>query len=355
MPANRAHAQRVARLRALIDQAIDHRAGRAAGLSCDAETAADAAGCPHAAAREQQTGLFDILLTAEDPLTRQQLQDEAITLLTGAIETTGTTLAWTLYEISRHPRVEKRLREELATVCGDRPLRYDDLGHLPYARRVLQEAIRKYGPAWLVTRTATRDIDLGGHLVPQGADVVWSPLRFWERRPVARALITVLAAGGQHTWRARNALDGLTRALPAVRRLPAAPNPTRSGPPPCRCSTGTTRATSTPTTTYDASCAAWSTGTSRSVTRPCSISNAGWWRPVRCHQEARPPQAADRAHDRPLPSPAPCRHPPARSTGRRPTPLTSRRHHLHRRFSDAGRRTPRVAGPVGPHWDPCAW
>jgi pentalenene oxygenase len=181
LPANRAHAQRVARLRALIDQAIDHRARRAAGPSSDveaasgAEAAPDAAGCPHAAAREEQTGLFDTLLTAEDPLTRQQLQDEAITLLTGAIETTGTTLARTLYEISRHPRIERRLREELATVCGDRPLRYGDLEHLPYARRVLQEAIRKYGPAWLLTRTATRDIDLGGHLVPRGADVVWSP------------------------------------------------------------------------------------------------------------------------------------------------------------------------------------
>lgn len=39
---------------------------------------------------------------------------------------------------------------------------------------MLQEAIRTYGPAWLVTRTAARDIDLGGHLVPEGA-VVWSP------------------------------------------------------------------------------------------------------------------------------------------------------------------------------------
>ncbi|MER7945176.1 MULTISPECIES: cytochrome P450 [unclassified Streptomyces] len=35
--------------------------------------------------------------------------------------------------------------------------------------------MRKYGPAWMVTRTATRDFDLGGHLIPQGADVIWSP------------------------------------------------------------------------------------------------------------------------------------------------------------------------------------
>ncbi|HZF91624.1 cytochrome P450 [Streptomyces sp.] len=173
LPANRAHARRVTRLRALIDQAIDHRSAPPPGVVADAA----AAGCPHAAARtaDEADGLFSTLLNAEDPLTRQQLQDEAITLLTGAIETTGTTLAWTLYEITRNPEVEDRLRAELDAVCGDRPLRYDDLEKLPYARRVLQEAIRKYGPAWMVTRTATQDMDLGGHRIPAGADVVWSP------------------------------------------------------------------------------------------------------------------------------------------------------------------------------------
>ncbi|MGW3700411.1 cytochrome P450 [Streptomyces sp. NPDC005056] len=182
LPANRAHADRVAQLRALIDQAIDHHADRSPGPapSADAVTAdavsADAQRCPHAAARtKDQGGLFTTLLTAEDPLTRQQLQDEAITLLTGAIETTGTTLAWTLYEITQSDEIQRRLREELTAVCGDRPLRYDDITQLPYARQVLQETIRKYGPAWMVTRTAARDIDLGGHRIPEGADIVWSP------------------------------------------------------------------------------------------------------------------------------------------------------------------------------------
>lgn len=193
LPANRAHAERVSRLRALIDLAIDHHAGRAAHAApAPADASEEAAGCPHASAGtpEQapertpaecpaessgQSGLFTMLLTAEDPFTRKQLQDEAITLLAGAIETTGTTLAWTLYEISRHPEIERRLRAELAAVCADRPLRHEDLEHLPYARTVLQEAVRMYGPSWFVTRTATRDIDLGGHRIPEGADVVWSP------------------------------------------------------------------------------------------------------------------------------------------------------------------------------------
>ncbi|GCB44382.1 cytochrome P450 [Streptomyces sp. NL15-2K] len=54
-------------------------------------------------------------------------------------------------------------------------MRYADLDQLPYVRKVLQEAVRKYGPAWMVTRTATQDVDLGGHRIPEGADVVWSP------------------------------------------------------------------------------------------------------------------------------------------------------------------------------------
>ncbi|MEU2337813.1 cytochrome P450 [Streptomyces sp. NPDC013172] len=177
LPGNRAHADRVARLRSLIDRAIDHHADVTAPASAAAAGASGAEACPHAsrAVSRQQAGLFQTLLGAEEQLGRRQLQDEAITLLAGAIETTGTTLAWALYEIAENPAVERRLREELASVCEDRPLRYDDLDRLPYARRVLQEAIRKYGPSWMVTRTAARDAVLGGHLIPAGADVVWSP------------------------------------------------------------------------------------------------------------------------------------------------------------------------------------
>ncbi|MFD5038139.1 cytochrome P450 [Streptomyces sp. NPDC058377] len=73
------------------------------------------------------------------------MQDEAITLLTGAIETTGSTLAWPLHEVTRYPEIERRLRAELAPVCAGRPLTYEGLDRLPYARRVLQESIGKYG------------------------------------------------------------------------------------------------------------------------------------------------------------------------------------------------------------------
>ncbi|MGX1566635.1 HEAT repeat domain-containing protein [Streptomyces sp. NPDC055506] len=49
--------------------------------------------------------------------------------------------------------------------------------------------------------------------------LVENGLRLWERHPVAWALVERLEAGGEHTWRTRNALYGLTQALPAVRRF----------------------------------------------------------------------------------------------------------------------------------------
>ncbi|MHA5047802.1 cytochrome P450 [Streptomyces sp. SD15] len=183
LPANRAHERHVARLRALIDQAIDHHRAQLAVAAPVA--AAPPAGCPahNGVGRTSEQapggGLFSTLLTADDPetgpLSHQQLQDEAITLLTGAIETTGTTLAWALYEISRNPRIEQRLHEELSTACGDRPLTQEDLPSLPYMRSVLKETMRMYGPAWLVTRTTTRPVTLDGYPIPEGADVVYSP------------------------------------------------------------------------------------------------------------------------------------------------------------------------------------
>ncbi|NGO10981.1 cytochrome P450 [Streptomyces sp. HC44] len=171
LPANRAHEANLRRLRAIIDQATDHARG-SHHAAPDAAVSA-ARDCPHHT--QQGEGLLQALLTTEDLLSQQQLQDEVITLLVGAIETTGTTLAWALYELTQHDEITARLRTELDAVCGERPVRHEDLDRLPYIRQVLQEAIRKYGPVWLTTRTATRTVGLGGHRIPAGSDVVWSP------------------------------------------------------------------------------------------------------------------------------------------------------------------------------------
>ncbi|MFD7551004.1 cytochrome P450 [Streptomyces sp. NPDC059816] len=41
--------------------------------------------------------------------------------------------------------------------------------------RVIREAIRLYSPGWLLTRVTTTDTELGGHRLPRGTTVVYSP------------------------------------------------------------------------------------------------------------------------------------------------------------------------------------
>ncbi|MER5835674.1 HEAT repeat domain-containing protein [Streptomyces sp. NPDC002130] len=63
------------------------------------------------------------------------------------------------------------------------------------------------------------DDDLRAGVLDGLGTLVENGLRPWERHPVAWALADHLATDARHTWRTRNALDGLAQALPDVRRL----------------------------------------------------------------------------------------------------------------------------------------
>ncbi len=119
--------------------------------------------------------LLSMLLLAQDEngarMSDQQVRDEATTLFGAGHETTANALTWTWYLISQHPEVEARLHEELDRVLGGRPLELADLPQLTYTEQVLKEAMRLYPPAFVVTRVAVADTEVGGYLVKKD-DVV---------------------------------------------------------------------------------------------------------------------------------------------------------------------------------------
>jgi cytochrome P450 len=90
-------------------------------------------------------------------------------------ETTASALAWTLHLLGRHQDVQRRLQAEVGTLDG-RPPGFGDLAALRYTRAVISEAIRLYPPAWLIGRTTTADLKLGGWQLPAGSIAVVSPL-----------------------------------------------------------------------------------------------------------------------------------------------------------------------------------
>lgn len=101
-------------------------------------------------------------------MTDRQLRDEVVTLFLSGHETTAVCLCWTLYLLSQHPEVEARLRRELDEVLAGRPPTLEDLPRLEYTRKVRDESMRLYPPAWLTERKALGEDELGGYRIPAG-------------------------------------------------------------------------------------------------------------------------------------------------------------------------------------------
>jgi cytochrome P450 len=130
---------------------------------------------------EQRADALSLLLESADPetgrhLDDQQVRDEAMTLFLAGHETTANALVWTWYLLSQHPQIETQMHAEVdALESLDDPVRA--LTSLSYTRRVLQESMRLYPPAWIIGRKAREDVVLaGGYHIPSGTTVFAAPL-----------------------------------------------------------------------------------------------------------------------------------------------------------------------------------
>ena len=156
------------------------------------------------AARDTETG---------GGMTAQEVRDQVVTIFMAGHETTAQALAWTWYLLSQHPGAEAKLHEELAGVLEGRTPRHDDVANLPYARMVLEEAMRLYPPAHTLGRQPIAADEVSGHRIPAGSTVLivpwmlhrkpslwerpdrFEPERFSPERAAARPRFTYLPFG----------------------------------------------------------------------------------------------------------------------------------------------------------------
>jgi pentalenene oxygenase len=103
------------------------------------------------------------------------LKAQMIGMLIAATETTATALAWTFLALASHPEVEAGVQREVDEVLAGRAARPEDLPRLTYTRDVVTESLRVHPPIWILSRSATTDVELGGHRFAAGTEVFFSP------------------------------------------------------------------------------------------------------------------------------------------------------------------------------------
>ncbi len=138
----------------------------------DAAIAARGQVAPHAV-----PDLLDLLTGAEDPethrvMTPAELRDNLLTFIVAGHETTALTLAWALYLCAFDPVVQARARAEAQAVLGPRAATVADLSALPYIRQIIDESLRLYPPAGIVSRTAQAPDTLLGREIRAGDTVL---------------------------------------------------------------------------------------------------------------------------------------------------------------------------------------
>ncbi|MFI6213964.1 cytochrome P450 [Nocardia brasiliensis] len=96
---------------------------------------------------------------ATEPLSDAELRDQLVTLLLAGHETTASALSWAFHELAAAPAVQDRARQ--ASRDGDDK----------YLEAVMKEALRHRMVIGRVQRQLTRDLTIGGVVLPRGTRV----------------------------------------------------------------------------------------------------------------------------------------------------------------------------------------
>jgi cytochrome P450 len=149
-------------------------------------------------------------------LSRQELEDQCLTLLLAGHETTANALSWTWHLLAQNQDARAKLDAELDAVLGHEAARVDQVPRLPYLRAVVQESLRLYPPVWVVARQSVASFPLGTDTYPAGTRTLMVPWVMhhnpvWFPDPEA--------------FRPERWLDGSARNLPQDAYLPFGAGP----------------------------------------------------------------------------------------------------------------------------------
>nr|CAD7615673.1 unnamed protein product [Timema genevievae] len=121
--------------------------------------------------------MIQLIEKNECPLTRKEIIGEINWTIMAGMETTSTSLSFTMMLLGFHQDVQRKVQEELDAVFGDdleRSVSMEDLNNLKYTEQVIKESLRLYPVVPFVPRNTTEDIKITSHTIPKGCDVLFN-------------------------------------------------------------------------------------------------------------------------------------------------------------------------------------
>lgn len=121
---------------------------------------------------DSNNDLLSMLIEARDVDTGEamsdvQLRDELLTIYVAGHETSGYAIAWSIYNICKHPESYQKVKDELKLVMPDGVLTMENFGQLKYLRAVIDESLRLYPTAYIVGRESKEKDEIDGLEIPK--------------------------------------------------------------------------------------------------------------------------------------------------------------------------------------------
>ncbi|XP_073841209.1 cytochrome P450 4d8-like [Musca autumnalis] len=133
---------------------------------------------------KKRMALLDVLLQSSidgQPLTNEDIREEVDTFMFEGHDTTATALSCTLYLLARHPRVQRKLLQEIEDVLGKannpKPMTLMNLNDLKYMECVIKESMRLLPPIPFIAREIKEDFKYkhssrGEGTLPAGSELI---------------------------------------------------------------------------------------------------------------------------------------------------------------------------------------
>jgi sterol 14-demethylase len=130
---------------------------------------------------KEERDLLDVLISLKNPDGSLHFSTDVITgmfisMMFAGHHTSSGTAAWTMIELLRHPEVMQQVTKELDELYADgSSVSFQALREIPVLEATLKETLRMHPPLILLLRVAKEDIEIGGHLIPEGTLVGATP------------------------------------------------------------------------------------------------------------------------------------------------------------------------------------